>query len=44
MGLEVNLIKDEDGDVIDYEGNFIYVDRETLHTIEDSSFFYGFTE
>ena len=39
MGLEVNLIKDEDGEVIDYEGNFIYVDRETLHTIEDVAAF-----
>ena len=39
MGLEVNLIKDDEGDVIDYEGNFIYVDRETLHTIEDVAAF-----
>jgi hypothetical protein len=39
MGLEVNLIKDEDGEVVDYEGNFIYVDRETLHTIEDVAAF-----
>ena len=39
MGLEVKLIKDEDGNVVDYEGNFIYVDRETLHTIEDVAAF-----
>ena len=40
MGLEVKLIKDPDTDeVIDYEGNFIYVDRETLHTIEDVAAF-----
>ena len=39
MGLEVNLIKDDEGNVIDYEGNFIYVDRETLHTIEDVAAF-----
>ena len=39
MGLNVKLIKDEDGEVIDYEGNFIYVDRETLHTIEDVAAF-----
>jgi len=39
MGLEVKLIKDDEGNVIDYEGNFIYVDRETLHTIEDVAAF-----
>ena len=39
MGLEVNLIKDEEGTVVDYEGNFIYVDRETVHTIEDVAAF-----
>ena len=36
MGLEVNEVIDEKtGDVIDYNGNFIYVDRESIHTIED---------
>ena len=39
MGLKVKLIKDDEGNVIDYEGNFIYVDRETLHTIEDVAAF-----
>ena len=39
MGLKVNLLKDDEGNVIDYEGNFIYVDRETLHTIEDVAAF-----
>ena len=39
MGLEVKLIKDDEGNVVDYEGNFIYVDRETLHTIEDVAAF-----
>ena len=39
MGLQVNLIKDDEGNVVDYEGNFIYVDRETLHTIEDVAAF-----
>jgi hypothetical protein len=39
MGLKVDLIKDENGDVVDYSGDFIYVDRETLHTIEDVASF-----
>ena len=39
MGLQVNLIKDEEGEVVDYDGNFIYVDRETVHTIEDVAAF-----
>jgi hypothetical protein len=40
MGLQVNLIKDKDtGEVLDYDGNFIYVDRETVHTIEDVAAF-----
>jgi hypothetical protein len=39
MGLKVKLIKDDEGNVIDYEGNFIYVDRETLHTIEEVAAF-----
>ena len=36
MGLDVQEIWDEDtGELLDYQGNFIYADRETLHTIED---------
>ena len=36
MGLKVNEVIDETtGEVIDYNGNFIYVDRETIHSIED---------
>tara|TARA_R110001606_G_scaffold290083_2_gene438023 strand:- start:2602 stop:3678 length:1077 start_codon:yes stop_codon:yes gene_type:complete len=40
MGFDVEEIVDEDtGEIIDYTGNFIYVDRETLHTIEDVAAF-----
>jgi hypothetical protein len=40
MGLEVNIQKDpETKEVIDYEGNFIYVDREALNSIEDVAAF-----
>ena len=40
MGLEVTEIKDpETGAVIDYEGYFIYVDRESINTIEDVAAF-----
>jgi len=40
MGLQVNEIVDEQtGEILNYEGNFIYVDRETLHTIEDVAAF-----
>jgi len=36
MGLDVEEIFDEEtGELIDYQGNFIYADRETIHTIED---------
>ena len=36
MGLEVNeTINKETGEVENYEGNFIYVDRETINSIED---------
>ena len=36
MGLEVNeVIDDETGEVVDYNGQFLYVDRETIHSIED---------
>ena len=40
MGLKVNEVVDEDtGEIIDYTGDFIYVDRETIHSIEDVSSF-----
>jgi hypothetical protein len=40
MGLEINEVIDEEtGEVIDYNGNFIYVDRETINSIEDVSSF-----
>ena len=36
MGLDVEEIFDEEtGELMDYQGNFIYADRETIHTIED---------
>ena len=36
MGLDVEEIFDEEtGELVDYQGNFIYADRETIHTIED---------
>jgi hypothetical protein len=36
MGLEVNEVVDEEtGEVLDYTGQFLYVDRETIHSIED---------
>jgi hypothetical protein len=40
MGLEVNEVVDkETGEIVDYNGNFIYVDRETIHTVEDVAAF-----
>jgi hypothetical protein len=40
MGLEVNEIVDkETGEIVNYDGNFIYVDRETINTIEDVAVF-----
>ena len=40
MGFEVDEIFDaETGELVDYEGQFLYVDRETLHTIEDVAAF-----
>jgi len=40
MGLEVEEIVDEEtGEIIDYKGQFIYIDRESLHTIEDVAVF-----
>jgi len=40
MGLQVEEVVDEQtGEVLDYRGTFIYVDRETLNTIEDVASF-----
>jgi len=40
MGLEVNEVVDkETGEIVDYNGNFIYVDRETINSIEDVAVF-----
>jgi len=40
MGLEVEEVVDEEtGEILDYTGNFLYVDRETIHTIEDVAAF-----
>ena len=40
MGLEVNEVVDkETGEILDYTGNFIYVDRESINSIEDVSAF-----
>ena len=40
MGLEVDEVVDkETGEIVNYEGNFIYVDRETINTIEDVAVF-----
>ena len=40
MGFEVEEIFDkETGELIDYEGQFLYVDRETINTIEDVAAF-----
>ena len=40
MGLDVEEIWDpETGELLDYQGDFIYADRETLHTIEDVAAF-----
>lgn len=36
MGLDVKEVVDEEtGEVINYEGEFVYVDRETINSIED---------
>ena len=36
MGLEVDEVVDEEtGEILDYTGQFLYVDRETIHSIED---------
>jgi len=39
MGLQFEEVADEDGEIADYKGFFIYVDRERLNTIEDVAAF-----
>ena len=40
MGLDINIERDPETDeIIDYDGNFIYVDRETINSIEDVAAF-----
>jgi len=40
MGFDVTeVFDDETGELVDYEGQFIYVDRETINTIEDVAAF-----
>ena len=40
MGMEVEEIIDkETGEIMNYEGNFIYIDRETINSIEDVAAF-----
>ena len=39
MGLEMETVEDGEGNVIDYKGNFIYVDRESLDSVEDVASF-----
>lgn len=40
MGLEVQeMVDEETGEILDFQGDFIYADRETLHTIEDVAAF-----
>ena len=40
MGLDIDIERDPNtNEILDYNGNFIYVDRETLHTIEDVAAF-----
>jgi recA bacterial DNA recombination protein len=39
MGLQFDEVADADGEVSDYKGFFIYVDRERLNTIEDVAAF-----
>jgi len=40
MGLDINVQRDpETNEIIDYDGNFIYVDRESINSIEDVAAF-----
>ena len=40
MGFKINEVWDEDtGELVDYDGDFIYIDRSTLGTVEDVAAF-----
>jgi hypothetical protein len=39
MGLNINITRDDNEEIVNYEGNFIYVDRETINSIEDVAAF-----
>lgn len=39
MGFQATEVKDDQGNVIDYEGFFLYIDRSSLNTVEDISSF-----
>jgi hypothetical protein len=39
MGLQFEEVKDTEGNVVSYKGDFIYVDRGSLNTIEDVAAF-----
>jgi hypothetical protein len=39
MGLQFEEVADENGEVVDYKGFFLYIDREKLNAIEDVSAF-----
>jgi hypothetical protein len=42
MGFEVNEVVDEEtGEIVDYDGFFIYVDRQNINSIEDVATFIG---
>lgn len=41
LGLQVEEEKDKEGNILGYKGFFIYVDRETLSSIEDVAGFIG---
>jgi len=42
MGFEVKEVVDEDtGEIVNYEGFFVYADRETINSIEDVASFIG---
>ena len=39
MGLYINITREDNEEIVNYEGNFIYVDRETINSIEDVAAF-----
>jgi len=39
MGFQMDEVTDDEGNVINYDGFFIYKDRSTLHSIEDIALF-----